>query len=266
MLLKKGSNGEAVKQVQKLLGLDPDGDFGNNTELAVKKWQKDNGLLDDGIIGDATWSKMFPIAIPDSPFKLANLRGAIPDSVLLQIPDVAKKFNTTTPLRLAHFLAQCSHESGNFRLTMENLNYDSAGLLRVFPSYFSTKSLADTYSWKPELIASRVYGNRMGNGAEATKEGYTFRGRGYIQLTGKNNYKAFDAFVDEDIISNPDLVATKYPLMSAAWFFHVNSLWVICDKGNTDAVVGEVTRRVNGGYNGLNDRIEHFKKFFGKLQ
>jgi putative chitinase len=149
---------------------------------------------------------------------------------------------------------------------MENLNYDSAGLMRVFPTYFPTKSLADTYAWKPELIASRVYGARMGNGAEATKEGYTYRGRGYIQLTGKNNYKAFDAFVNEDIISNPDLVATKYPMMSAAWFFHVNSLWTICDKGSSDAVVGEVTRRVNGGHNGLQDRIEHFKKFYGKLQ
>ncbi len=261
MIIKKGSNGESVKQIQKLLGLNPDGDFGNNTEIAVKKWQKENGLLDDGIIGALTWAKMFPIEIPKSNFNLSALRGHIPDSVILQIPDTASKFNITTSLRLAHFLAQCSHESGGFRVTMENLNYDSAGLMRVFPSYFPTKTLADTYAWKPELIASRTYGNRMGNGSEATKEGFIFRGRGYIQLTGKNNYKAFDNFVSDDILANPDLVATKYPLMSGAWFFQTNNIWSICDRGDGDDVVRLVTIRVNGGTNGLADRIKHFKEF-----
>jgi putative chitinase len=265
MIIKKGSTGESVKQIQKLLGLDPDGDFGNNTELAVKKWQKENGLTDDGIIGRMTWAKMFPITLPASNFNLAGLRGHIPDSVLLMIPDTASKFNITTPLRLAHFLAQCAHESGGFRVVFENLNYDAAGLCRIFPSYFPTLELAKQFAFKPELIASRAYGNRMGNGAEATKEGYLFRGRGYIQLTGKNNYKAFDAFVDDNILASPDLVATKYPLMSAAWFFHVNSIWAVCDKGASDDVVRMVTLRVNGGTNGLADRIKHFKEFYAAL-
>jgi putative chitinase len=105
----------------------------------------------------------------------------------------------------------------------------------------------------------------MGNGPESTKEGYKFRGRGYIQLTGKDNYTAFDKFVDDDILGNPDLVATKYPLMSAAWFFNKNGLWSICDKGADDATVTLVTKRVNGGTIGLADRIKHFKEYYALL-
>jgi len=265
MIYKIGSKGEAVKQIQTKLGLVADGDFGNGTHQAVVKWQTENGLTADGIVGKASWEKMFPLVIPASNLNLAGLRGHIPDSVLLQIPDTASKFNITTNLRLAHFLAQCSHESGNFRVTFENLNYDASGLCRVFPSYFPTLELAKQYAYKPELIASRTYGNRMGNGNEASREGFIFRGRGYIQLTGKSNYKAFDGFVTEDILANPDLVATKYPLMSAAWFFQTNSLWAICDRGATDDVVKSVTIRVNGGTNGLADRTKHFKEYITAL-
>ena len=195
---------------------------------------------------------------------IEKLKGHIPDSVLAQIPDTAAKFNITTPLRLAHFLAQCSHESGEFKITSENLMYSADRLKVIFPKYFPG-TLAESYAKKPEAIASRVYGARMGNGPEATKEGYKFRGRGYIQLTGKDNYSAFDKFVDDDILSNPDLVATKYPLMSAAWFFNKNGLWTICDKGATDAVVTAVTKKVNGGTLGLPDRIKHFKEYYGLL-
>ena len=196
---------------------------------------------------------------------LDKLKGHIPDSVINAIPDTAEKFNITTNLRLAHFLAQASHESGGFKLTVENLNYSSKGLLGTFPKYF-TPVLAEQYVRKPEAIASRVYGGRMGNGAEATKEGYKFRGRGYIQLTGKDNYIAFDKFVPEDILSNPDLVSTKYPLMSAAWFFDKNGLWSVCDKGADDTTVTAVTKRVNGGYNGLADRIKHFNEYYNLLK
>jgi putative chitinase len=221
-ILKKGSTGALVKQLQRRLNLFDDGAFGNNTELAVKDWQKKNDLKDDGIVGNMTWTKMFPMQIPTSIFPLHKLRLTIPDDVILQIPDTATKFNINNPLRLAHFLSQCSHESGNFGVVYENLNYDALGLCKTFPAYFPTMALAQQYQYKPELIASRVYGNRMGNGDEVSKEGWIHRGRGYIQLTGKNNYRAFDAFVDEDILNNPDLVATKYPLLSAAWFFHTN--------------------------------------------
>ena len=193
-----------------------------------------------------------------------KLKGHVPDAVLAQIPDTAAKFNITTNLRLAHFLAQCGHESGGFKAINENLNYGAKGLLGVFPKYFNAASAAQ-YERKPEMIASKVYANRMGNGDEASKEGWKFRGRGYIQLTGKSNYTNFTKFIGEDCVANPDLVATKYPLASAAFFFNSNNLWAICDKGADDATVTAVTKRVNGGTIGLADRIKHFKEFYSAL-
>jgi putative chitinase len=198
-------------------------------------------------------------------FKLAALKGHIPDSVVSQIPDTAAKFNITTPLRLSHFLAQCGHESGGFKALVENLNYGSKGLLGTFPKYFNVITAAQ-YQRKPEMIASKVYGGRMGNGVESTKDGWKFRGRGYIQLTGKDNYTAFDKFVTENIIESPELVAIKYPLMSAAWFFDKNGLWAVCDKGATIEVVTSVTKRVNGGVIGLVDRIKHFNEYYSLLK
>lgn len=196
---------------------------------------------------------------------IEKLKGHIPDAVLAQIPDTMQKFELNTPLRLAHFLAQTGHESGGFKATSENLNYGAKGLLGIFKKYFPTEAKAKEYERKPEKIANLVYGGRMGNGPEASGEGFKFRGRGYIQLTGKDNYKAFDAVVPEDILANPDLVASKYPLLSAAWFFHKNGLHKIADKGATDAVVTEVTKRVNGGTIGLADRIRHFKEYHALL-
>jgi putative chitinase len=193
------------------------------------------------------------------------LKGHIPDSVISQIPDTMQKFELNTPLRLAHFLAQTGHESGGFKATSENLNYGAKGLLGIFKKYFPTEAKAKEYERKPEKIANLVYGGRMGNGPEASGEGFKFRGRGYIQLTGKDNYKAFDAVVPEDILANPELVASKYPLLSAAWFFHKNGLHKIADKGATDTVVTEVTKRVNGGTIGLADRIKHFKEYYNLL-
>ena len=168
----------------------------------------------------------------------------------------------TNPLRLAHFLAQCSHESGNFTALKENLNYSSKGLMTIFHKYFPTEALAKQYERQPEKIGSRVYANRNGNGDEASKEGFTFRGRGYIQLTGKVNYKAFSDFIKEDCVANPDLVATKYPLSSAAFFFTKNKIWEICDKGSTTDIITSVTKKVNGGTNGLDDRIKHFNEYY----
>lgn len=195
-----------------------------------------------------------------------KLKGHIPDAVISQLPDTIAKFELNTPLRLAHFLAQAGHESGGFKAVNENLNYGAKGLLSIFKKYFPTEEKAKLYERKPEKIANLVYGARMGNGPEASGEGWKFRGRGYIQLTGKDNYKAFDAVVGESIIENPDLVATKYPLLSAAWFFHKNGLHKIADQGATDAVVTSVTKRVNGGTIGLADRIKHFKEYYDLLK
>jgi len=279
MILKVGSRGEDVKKLQSKLGLSADGVFGPGTEAAVKKWQSSNGLTADGIVGEGTWGRMFSpkqlitepanvkSSVPSgSGFKLENLKGHIPDVVITQIPDTAKKFNITTPLRLAHFLAQCGHESAGFKAVQENLNYSVKGLMGIFKKYFPTQTLAEQYQRNPQKIASKVYGGRMGNGPESTGEGFKFRGRGYIQLTGKQNYTNFAKFIGEDTVSNPDLVATKYPLASAAFFFNSNGLWPICDKGADDATVTAVTKRVNGGTIGLPDRIKHFKEYYHLLK
>ena len=195
---------------------------------------------------------------------ISKLKGHIPDTVLAQLPEVMTKFGITNKLRLAHFLAQCGHESGGFRLVNENLNYSAAGLKKIFSKYFPG-TVNESYARNPQKIASRVYANRMGNGDENSGEGWKFRGRGYIQLTGKANYTNFTKFIGEDCVANPDLVATKYPLASAAFFFNSNSLWAICDKGATDADVTAVTKRVNGGTIGLPDRIKHFKEYYSLL-
>jgi len=189
-----------------------------------------------------------------------KLKGHVPDTVIAQIPGIVDKFEINTALRLAHFLAQCGHESGGFKVVNENLNYGAAGLQSIFKKYFTPES-AKEYERKPEKIANIVYANRMGNSNQASGEGYKFRGRGFIQLTGKDNYTSFDKVVEDDIIANPDLVATKYPLLSAAWFFHKNGLHKIADEGATDEVVTKVTKRVNGGTIGLPDRIKHFNEY-----
>ena len=197
---------------------------------------------------------------------ISKLKGHVPDSVIAQIPDTLAKFEINTPLRLAHFLAQCGHESGGFKVVNENLNYGAKGLLGIFKKYFPTEEKAKLYERKPEKIANLVYGSRMGNGPESSGDGYKFRGRGYIQLTGKDNYTAFGKAINEDIAANPDVVATKYPLLSAAWFFNKNGLHKIADQGATDAVVTSVTKRVNGGTIGLPDRIKHFKEYYDLLK
>jgi putative chitinase len=193
-----------------------------------------------------------------------KLKGHIPDNVLSQIPETATKFNITTVLRLCHFLSQCAHESENFTAVKENLNYSAAALKATFPTHFPG-ILNESYAHNPEKIADRAYANRMGNGDEASGDGYKYCGRGYIELTGKVNYVAFGKFIGEDLLTNPGLVATKYPLMSAAFFFQTNNLWTICDKGATPDVVKELTKRINGGYNGLDERIKYFNKFYNLL-
>jgi putative chitinase len=286
MLLKRGDNNEDVKKLQQKLGLEPVGNFGPKTEDAVKAWQAKNGLTTDGIVGPNTWNKIMGIAVAPKPvvvptpaapivstptpaniagLNLSKLKGHIPDNVIQMIPDTAAKFGINTPLRLAHFLAQCGHESGGFRATQENLNYSAKGLMGIFKKYFPTSALAAAYERKPEKIANRVYGGRMGNGPESSGEGYKFRGRGYIQLTGKENYTAFGKSIGEDMTVNQDKVAGPYALLSAAWFFSKNGLHKMADEGSSDAVVTKITKRVNGGTIGLADRIKHFKEYYHLL-
>jgi len=294
-LLKQGSSGPDVQDLQqklKDLGFDPngvDGIFGPGTKAAVIAFQQSKSLPADGIVGPATSAALAatttgatttsdgaasddataasgavaaPVSAPG--LNLAALAGKVPDAVIAQIPEAAAKFGITTNLRLAHFLAQCALESMNFTAVVENLNYSAQRLLQVFPKYFKNVDL-NAYARNPQKIGSRVYANRMGNGDEASGDGFKYRGRGYIQLTGKNNYQSFSNFIGEDCIANPDLVATTYPLASAAFFFNSNNIWAICDQGASDATVTSVTKAVNGGTHGLAERIQNFKVFIKAL-
>ncbi len=199
--------------------------------------------------------------MPSTGFNPENLKGHVPDEVIAQIPSVAA---ITNALRLAHFLAQCAHESGGFKVVYENLNYSADGLKATFPKYFP-EPLNESYARNPAKIGARVYADRMGNGDEASGDGYTFRGRGYIQLTGKSNYANFGKAVNEDTVASPDLVATRYPLASAGFFFDSNNIWTVCDGGSTDAVITAVTKKVNGGTNGLAERTQLFKEYYALL-
>ena len=179
----------------------------------------------------------------------------------------AMAYYKMTPERAAHFFAQTAHESGNFKAFAENLNYGTSGLTTTFKKYFPTTEKALLYERKPEKIANLVYGNRMGNGNEASGDGFKFRGRGALQLTGKDNYKVFSEYLKKpEIMTNPDLVATEYAFESAIFFFDRNKLWDICDKGVNKDTILALTKRINGGTHGLADREEKTLKYYGYLK
>lgn len=192
------------------------------------------------------------------------LAGKAPVNILQQLPDVQNRFKIDTNLRLAHFMSQCAHESGHFTRLYENLNYSSEALGKMFRKYFPSHDEAN-YHRKPEMIANRIYGNRMGNGPESSGDGWKYRGRGALQITGKDNYTAFGKAIGVDILSNPGVVADKYALFSAAWFFSTNNILPICDKGPSEDIIRQVTKKVNGGYNGIEDRIVLFNEYYSIL-
>ncbi len=174
----------------------------------------------------------------------------------------AMAFYKLTPLRAAHFFAQTAHETGEYKLFSENLSYSTDGLKKIFGKYFPG-TLAEGYARNPEKIANRVYGNRMGNGDEASGEGWKFRGRGALQLTGKENYTAFSKYLNKpEILVNPDLVANEYAFESAMFFFDKNKLWTICDKGIDDVSITALTKRINGGTLGLDHRKALTLKYY----
>mgnify|MGYP001565214634 CR=1 FL=1 len=199
-------------------------------------FQKKHGLVADGIIGINT---------------------------LFKIKEV---FKIKTNEELAHFMGQCHHESGGFSVDTENLNYSADGLMKVFPKYFPTKILAMSYQRNPVKIANKVYSNRMGNDSEASGNGYLYRGRGAIQLTGKSNYKAFADYIgNKEIITKPELVATDYFFESALYFFNKNNIFSLCKVVDTDHIT-KVTKKINGGINGLLDRQELTRKYYNILE
>jgi putative chitinase len=179
----------------------------------------------------------------------------------------AAAFYKLSPNRAAHFFAQTAHESGGFKAFSENLNYSAKGLRGIFRKYFPTDALANAYARQPMKIANRVYASRMGNGPESSGDGWKYRGRGPLQLTGKDNYRAFGRYIgrEQEVLDNPDLVANELGFESALWFFDHNKLWSICDQGVGDTAILALTKRINGGTHGLDDRRLKTKKYAGWL-
>lgn len=201
----------------------------------------------------------------------AQILRSVPETDKSRIDDFVKVFNKwserfeiTTPLRVVHFLSQCLHESGNLKYVVENLNYSAEGLLKTFPKYF-TREQANEYARKPQMIANRVYANRMGNGNEASGDGWKYRGRGFIQITGRLNYQDYakSSFCVGNLMTNPEwLEASPGNLKSAMFFWWKNGCNALADRDDVDAL----TRRINGGLNGLANRkfmLRRLKKEFG---
>jgi putative chitinase len=188
-------------------------------------------------------------------------RAQDPQSWADSMNEVFPNYEINTPQRVAAFLAQCGHESGGWTVFEENLNYSAKGLCGIFKKYFPTEADALPYQRHPEMIANKIYANRMGNGGPESGDGYRFRGRGPIQLTGRANYTAFakEMFEDwENVVENPDWVTADrdFALMSAIWFWNKNKLNVQADNGD----IKLMTKKINGGYIGLEDRIKHYNE------
>lgn len=202
------------------------------------------------------------------------LKGHVPDTILERLPQTCEKFGIDGPKRLSHLLGQCKLESGNFKEVYENLNYSAQGLANTWPKRYAVdpkakvkvpNEIANSIQRKPETIANLTYANRNGNGDVQSGDGWKFRGRGYIQLTGKSNYTVLGEYLGSVLTANPDLVSTKYPLDSAAFFFKNNNLWVVCDQGIDDITITKVTKVVNGGTIHLTERIKYTKEFYNIL-
>lgn len=165
-------------------------------------------------------------------------------------------YDINTPQRVAAFIAQCAHESGGFKAIKENLNYRAVTLRKVFPKYFPNDDIANAYAGKPEMIANRVYGSRMGNGDEHSGDGFRYCGRGLIQLTGHDNYQAFADSLEMEVTDVPDYLATfEGAAQSACWFWEKNNLNQFADAGD----ILTMTKRINGGTIGLEDRQQHYQ-------
>jgi putative chitinase len=193
-------------------------------------------------------------------FKKEHLKEMIGNNPYLDnwytaLSEILPEYEINTPQRVASFIAQCAHESGNFKFLKENLNYRAESLTKTFSKYFPDLATAKQYEKKPEKIANRVYGNRMGNGDEASGDGFRYMGRGLIQLTGKNNYTIFAASIDTPLEEIPEYLQTfEGAVQSACWFWEQNNLNQWADKGD----ILTLTKRINGGTIGLDDRIKHY--------
>lgn len=176
---------------------------------------------------------------------------------------IAKRYKLSSA-RAAHLMGQAAHESAGFTVSEENLNYRASTMRRVWPSRFKSLAEAEPFARNPERLANKVYGGRMGN--DDAGDGWKYRGRGFIQLTGKSNYRLFAHDIGRDaVLDNPDLVATDLAMDSAIWFFEKNGLFTIADQGIGDTTIAQITKRVNGGHHGLADRADWTRKIYAWL-
>lgn len=183
------------------------------------------------------------------------MKDATCDMLLASLPKAMATFQINTVNRLAAFLAQTAHESGMYTAHLENLNYSSDSLQKVFGKYFPTKALADAYARNPEKIANRVYANRMGNGDEHSGDGWRYRGRGWLQITGHDNVAAFAKTINVPIADAVAYLETpEGGFMGAGWFWSTNGLNALADKGD----IVSISKRVNGGTNGLEERVAYY--------
>lgn len=276
MILKNGSTGDDVKKLQTKLGLTSDGSFGSSTETAVKKWQSDNGLTADGIVGDGTWSKMFGSFITEvvigGQLDLNKLKCKIPQSIFDVLPEAFTKYEINTLLRASHFLGQIAHESGDFTIKTESMNYTTPSrIVDIWPSRFNldgsgTKKDAHKYIKNQEILAEAVYGGRMGN--DQPGDGFRFRGGGFLQLTGKEAYQDYAKYLGKSVGDAADLLHTdnKYALDAACWEYVINmKLNPVADLGMTDEVILKITKKINGGTIGLDERKTKVKHFYSIL-
>jgi putative chitinase len=273
MLLKKGNSGLEVTVLQNRLGIKKSGYFGDITERTVKEFQRKNGLVPDGKVGSKTWYTLFPIssttpAIKDlnqDDIKWDKLLGEVPDEVINSLKNMHDFVAKPNILHVTHFLAQCAHESGGWKKREENLNYDTDGLMSTFSRHFANRKDAQTYARRPKAIANRVYANRLGNGDEASGDGWKHRGVGWIQSTGKENHRRFGNWVGQDAVSDPTIIRDKYPTEASLFFFTDNDIWDICDNGTTLKIIKQVTAKINPALLDLSERTNYFNHYLKVL-
>lgn len=193
--------------------------------------------------------------------ELQYLKDYVPDLIYQELVNKSYEFGMSTPVRAAHILGQIYHETNGFKAKYENLNYSAAGLTATFGNKLFPPDIARVYAYNPIKIANRAYGNKGGNGPESSGDGYKYRGRGPLQLTLKNNYKALKNFTGVDVLTNPDLVATELAVTSALFYFKSNNIWEICDKGINEETIMEVTKKINKKALGFDSRASQVLKF-----
>lgn len=193
---------------------------------------------------------------------ISKLQSELPEHIYDQLSGIEQ---IDGPLRMSNFLGQCKHESGNFTKFTENLNYSGSALWTLFRNHFASLDETNSYARQPEKIANRIYANRMGNGDEESGDGWLHKGVGAIQITGKTNQEQFFESIGLPGQTDPNEIAANYSLISAAWFFTKNSLWTICDKGIDEDTVTILTHKINGGNNGLAERLQYTKEFYNTL-